>query len=147
LFRKITQKDYIPKSRVAAEDVVVARKSQGYPIVYVSGRPHNLIEFGRQWLEEKNFPKGPIFHAARIEEILPNNNGVGNWKNSVLGWFNSVLGLKIAGAYGNAQTDIFAYNQTGIPKNKTWILGKHGGEQNTVALGETFEEHLKELTP
>ena len=40
--------------------------------------------------------------------------------------------------FGIARTDIHAYAALGIDKTKTFILGKHGGEEGTVKLGEAF---------
>ena len=40
--------------------------------------------------------------------------------------------------HGNDRTDIHAHAALGIDKAKTFILGKHGGEEGTVKLGEAF---------
>ncbi len=48
------------------------------------------------------------------------------------------LGVTFRAAYGNARTDIHAYAALGIDKARTFILGKHGGEEGTVKLGEAF---------
>ena len=53
-----------------------------------------------------------------------------------------LVGLDIDVAYGNATTDIFAYDEAGIDLAATFILGAHGGEKGTVHLGESFSKHL-----
>jgi hypothetical protein len=38
--------------------------------------------------------------------------------------------------------DVFAYAEAGIDADAMFILGRHGGEEGTVALGESYEEQL-----
>jgi phosphatidate phosphatase PAH1 len=42
--------------------------------------------------------------------------------------------LLLYAAYGNATTEIEAYSQAKVPKERTYIIGKHAGEQGTVAI-------------
>ena len=50
-------------------------------------------------------------------------------------------------AYGNARTDIHACATLGIDQARTFILGKHGGEEGTVKLGEAFPVDLPAADP
>ena len=43
-------------------------------------------------------------------------------------------GLEIYAAYGNTATDIQAYENVGIPKERTFIVGPHGGELGSVKI-------------
>ena len=45
-------------------------------------------------------------------------------------------------AYGNATTDIYAYEQAQLPKERTFIIGTHRGERNTQALDGSYTGHL-----
>lgn len=52
-------------------------------------------------------------------------------------------GYKIDYVYGNAESDIFAYGQAGIPPERTHIIGEHGGKGGTKALRGGYGEHIK----
>jgi phosphatidate phosphatase PAH1 len=45
-------------------------------------------------------------------------------------------------AYGNARTDIEAYEDVGIPKEKTFIIGPYAGEKGTTPIGEDYRSHV-----
>jgi len=47
-------------------------------------------------------------------------------------------GLTFIRAFGNALTDIRAYEGAGIPKAQTFIMGKHGGKGGTVRGGNGY---------
>ena len=53
-------------------------------------------------------------------------------------------GLEIYAAYGNTSTDVKAYQEAGIPKSRTWIMGPHGGEGDTqkVPYWDTCGYHV-----
>jgi phosphatidate phosphatase PAH1 len=45
-------------------------------------------------------------------------------------------------AYGNARTDIEAYEDVGIPKEKTFIIGPYAGEKGTTPIREDYRSHV-----
>jgi phosphatidate phosphatase PAH1 len=61
------------------------------------------------------------------------------------GWLNEMkerVQVSWVAAYGNASTDISAYADAGIPKERTFIIGPHAGEGGTVAIQGSYENHL-----
>ena len=58
-------------------------------------------------------------------------------------------GLEIFAAYGNTPTDITAYANVGIPKERTWIVGPHGGKEGTQAIdydhNNGFHSNIKDV--
>ena len=130
-----------PQARAAAADTTRARDEQGYVVVYLTGRPYSLTGRTRDWLHDQATAPGALVTAQRSADALPFESGVGAYKADYLAELE-LLGFTIELAYGNAATDVFAYDEAGIDVASTFILGRHGGENGTVALGESFEAHL-----
>ena len=66
---------------------------------------------------------------------------VGDYKAAYLNLLIS-QGFEIEAGYGNASTDIYAYDQAGIDKARTFMLGENGGVDNTVDLGDDYLGHI-----
>ena len=56
------------------------------------------------------------------------------------------VGHDLNDIWGSDPTDIYAYEKAGIDKTETFIVGKHGGEEQTQALGEDYLNHVQELS-
>lgn len=91
----------------------------------------------REWLAHHHFPDGAVLWMPFTRDILPARNYVGEAKLAQLKSLQNT-GLVFIRAYGNATTDIHAYQLAGIPGSQTFIMGKHGGEGGTVSGGEGF---------
>lgn len=130
-----------PKARDGAAEITQARADQGYLPVYLTGRPYWLSTRSRAWLDDRGMAPGPLFTARRTSQVMPTESGVGAYKADLLGALQ-LAGLDIDLAYGNASTDIFAYAEAGIDPAATFIVGTHGGEHETVDLGEGYAAHL-----
>lgn len=130
-----------PDERPGAAATTRARAAQGYVPVYLTGRPYWLTGKSRAWLDAHGMAAGPLVTARRTSQILPTQAGVGTFKADTLAQLE-LLGLVPELAYGNASTDLFAYAEAGIDAAATFILGRHGGEQGTVALGSGYDDHL-----
>lgn len=136
----IFNETYIQEMYVDADRMLEGWADKGYLIVYMSGRPDLLRRMSERWIEAR-FPPGPIHLTDTNGQVLPTNAGVGTYKKEFIAYLRS-QGLDIVAAYGNATTDIWAYEQAGIPKNVTFIIGDHAGEEGTQALGPNYTEHL-----
>lgn len=56
------------------------------------------------------------------------------------------LGWDIVAAYGNAESDIQAYEDAGIPKGITFIVGEFAGASGTVAIANNdFSSHITDF--
>jgi len=142
-FAPILGGDYVPEAREAAGDIVSLRYSQGFVIVYLTGRPYVLTDITRGWLAELGLPPGSVHVTNSNTEVLPTEGSVGTFK---LDYLNSLkdAGFILNGAYGNASTDIYAYDGAGVPHDRTWIAGPKGGDGGTVAVGDGYADHLPE---
>lgn len=141
-FEPLLGGDYVPEARAGAEEAAWLRSMQGYEVIYLTGRPYWLTGLTREWLAALGFPPGSLHVADSHGEILPTEGSVGAYKTAYLRELQG-SGLVVDGAYGNATTDIYAYGQVGVELERTWILGKHGGEDGTQGLGEGYVEHLE----
>lgn len=136
----IFNETYIQEMYVDADKMLESWAEKGYLIVYMSGRPDLLRRMSERWIEAR-FPPGPIHLTDTNGQVLPTNAGVGTYKKEYIAYLRS-QGLDIVAAYGNATTDIWAYEQAGIPKDVTFIIGDHAGEEGTQALGPNYTAHL-----
>lgn len=125
-----------PKLRKGAVETAQRAAKQGV-VVYLSGRSPWLARPTREWLKGHGFPDGIVLLMPATRDILPTEDHVGRRKTEHLRALLR-LGVTFASGYGNAPTDITAYEAAGLPKARTFILGKHGGERGTSALGEAF---------
>ena len=127
-----------------ANTVLQAWAQKGYRIVYLSGRLQYVNRYTHTWLDRHKFPAGPVILTARKRQIAPTRTGVQKFKAEFLNNLTNRVKVQIVAAYGNAITDIGAYNDAGIPKDKTFIIGPHAGEHNTGKIG-SYTAHLSSL--
>ncbi len=106
--------------RPGAADVAKRWADLGYLVVYITGRHHALRDSSRAWLDDHDFPPGPLFTPEDKLAVLPSRDHVGAYK---LAQLRALLGagLAVEAAYGNAATDVCAYAEAGIPPDRTWI--------------------------
>ncbi len=140
-FEPIYSGDVVPEARPKAAEITTARAAQGYQLVYLTGRPYVLTRITREWLITQGFAPGTVHVTNSNREVLPNDSGVGEFKRGYLLSLKA-LGLEIEAAYGNAETDIFAYAGAGVPPARTYIAGEFGGDGGTQAVGDGYESHL-----
>lgn len=124
-----------------ADRMVRAWHDKGYLVVYLTGRPDLLRRMTERWLEPR-FSAGPLHLTDTNAQVLPRNDAVGVYKRDYIAHLRQ-QGLDIVAAYGNATTDIWAYAEAGIPKERTFIIGKHAGEEGTVPLTASYTAHLQ----
>ncbi|MDF1563628.1 MAG: hypothetical protein P1V51_11330 [Deltaproteobacteria bacterium] len=136
---------YVPEARAGAIDLTLRRRvEQGYLLILVTGRPYYLTDITREWLETTGVAPAHLHVTDSNAEAVPSDTGVGAFKADYLNGLKA-MGLDLVAAYGNATTDIYGFEQAGIDKASTFILGKHGGESGTVALGEDYLQHLQDI--
>ena len=140
LLAKLSDRNYVPKMRPGAPEVVKAWADKGYLVVYLSGRPDLLRPTTLNWLKIHGFPPGIIHLTDTLRQVLPGNDKVGAYKRDYLK--RLAAHVTIHSAYGNAETDIFAYAEAGVAKTRTFIIGESAGQSGTVALSD-YPSHLK----
>ncbi len=130
---------YEPKSNQSSSEMLNAWAQKGYRVVYLSARPHNLRGISRQWLHGIGAPFGPM----RTADTFVYGESARTYKAQFLGRVRSELGWEIVAVYGNADSDIQAYEDAGIPKDVTFIVGELAGQNGTVAIGNNdYTDHV-----
>lgn len=131
---------YVQEAYPDGDRMLSTWADKGYLIVYVTGRPDFLRPMTERWVEPR-FPPGPLHLTDTNGQALPTNDGVGTYKLSFLEYLEN-QDIDIVAAYGNATTDIYAYLAAGLPKDRIFIIGKHAGEEGTMALSGSYTAHL-----
>jgi hypothetical protein len=135
-FLQWMDEDYVPVEVGAASEVMQAWADKGYPIVYLSARLHVYRNETRAWLRDQGFPIGPL-----ITE--PSLGSAAAYKTLWLTRMMQTFGWVPVAAYGNADTDIEAYQNVGIPKAQTFIVGPFAGDSGTVPIANLdYSSHL-----
>jgi hypothetical protein len=121
-----------------APETVNAYQEKGYCMVYLSARPYWLMKDTREWLTLMDMP---LFHAHTNPnaELFEPKDTVAYKTDYISALMSS--GLEIIRAYGNADSDIEAYANTGIPKSETYIIGDLAGQDNTQAINDDYSYH------
>eukprot|EP00658_Telonema_sp_P-2_P025527 TRINITY_DN20285_c0_g1_i4.p1 TRINITY_DN20285_c0_g1~~TRINITY_DN20285_c0_g1_i4.p1 ORF type:complete len:294 (+),score=67.10 TRINITY_DN20285_c0_g1_i4:189-1070(+) len=112
--------------------------AKGYQCVYLSGRQGSFQQISNNWLMSHAFPPGPVHLTRTGVPTMPVYASVGVFKVEYMEELKN-KGCEIYAAYGNTLTDIKAYDAVGIPKERTWIVGPHGGEDGSVKID--YESH------
>jgi len=137
LAMEIADPTHDPAMMGHADAMLQAWAMKGYPIVYLTNRPHPLRVETRSWLAEKMMPGGPV--------ITSNGTAAdaAAYKTVWLQRMAQTFGWDIVAAYGNAATDITAYQNAGIPKTQTFIVGPLAGSDSTQPIDNMdFEAHI-----
>jgi hypothetical protein len=136
LVMQLADAAYVPRQKTAADAMTRAWAAKGYPVIYLTARPHVSRVETRGWLRAQGFPIGPVITAGAAAEP---SGYKARWLAHMIGAFGWV---PIA-AYGNAATDISAYAAAGIAKGRTFIIGELAGADGTVAIpADDYTAHI-----
>ncbi|MEO8548552.1 MAG: hypothetical protein ABI678_01200 [Kofleriaceae bacterium] len=124
---QIPDANYVPLMMGSANLMLQAWDAKHYPIIYMTARPHVLRVESRIWLRDLMFPTGPLVTAQDVEDA---NVYKTLWLKRIVDQF----GWQVVAAYGNALTDIQAYQNVGIPKDVTFIVGPNAGMAGTQPI-------------
>jgi len=117
-----------------ANTLMNALAKKDYRMVYVSGRPQFENKYTRTWLNNHSFPAGTVHLTEQAGQVLPTASGVQQFKTALLSDLTTRVGAKIGHAYGNATTDVGAYEATGIARFDIFIIGPNAGFDGTEPL-------------
>ncbi len=133
---EVADGSYVPMMMTAADKLMQAWSMKGYPIVYLTARPTVYRVESRGWLADLGFPDGPLLTKTGTQK---DDMYKTLWLNRMVQNFQ----WTVVAAYGNADTDITAYANAGIPKAQTFIVGPLGGNSGTVAIPNMdFTQHI-----
>jgi hypothetical protein len=136
LFEEIGDPTYVQKTKTAAAQLTHAWADKGYPIVYITARSHVFRSETRRWLRDLGFATGPAITANTLADAA-------GYKTLWLQRMIDSFGWVPVVAYGNAVTDIQAYENAGIAKDVTFIIGENAGNLGTVAIeNDDYTSHI-----
>ncbi|MCA9520656.1 MAG: haloacid dehalogenase [Myxococcales bacterium] len=132
---------YDQKMYPNADTVVAAYAQKGYQVIFLSARPDILTALTRSWLSSRGFADGVLHLNETESDFVKGSEATISYKARYLAYLKNEVGLDIVYAYGNATTDIAAYERAGIAKSRTFIIGSHAGEEGTRPL-TSYTSHL-----
>ena len=127
---------HVPVMMGAADKLTQAWANKGYPVVYLTARPHKFRAETRGWLEALGFPGGPVIteNGGEMADVYKTL-----WLQRMIQDFQ----WNVVAAYGNAVTDVTAYENAGIAKNHTFIVGDLPDPRGAVAIPNfDFTQHI-----
>jgi hypothetical protein len=138
LLMEIADETYTPAMMGHADLLTQTWAMKGYPVIYLTNRPHVLRAESREWLDNLAFAPGPLITS----------NGTASdaaaYKTVWLQRMVQAFGWQIVAAYGNASTDITAYANAAIPKADTFIVGPLAGSDGTQPIDNMdFAAHIQ----
>ncbi len=142
LFKQIDDGEYVPLQNQSAELLMNTWAEKGYKIVYLTARPHEFRSETRAWLRDEGFPTGAVITA----NSLVFDDSARTYKRAWVNRLKNDYGWDIVAAYGNAESDIDAYEDAAIPKDITFIVGEFAGASGTVAIdGNDYSDHIADF--
>lgn len=142
LMAQIGDGSYDPKQNGSAALLMKTWAEKGYQVVYLTARPHLFRAETRAWLRRHGFPDGPVISANQ----LVFGESARTYKRAWVERVRTGLGWEVVAAYGNADSDIDAYEEGGIAKSITFIIGELAGQSGTVAIpGGDFSAHIQDF--
>lgn len=141
LFKQIDDGSYVPAQNKSADVLMNTWHDKGYFIVYLTARPHEFRSETRAWLRDLGFPKGPVVTANSLVFDESAREYKRAWINRMLTDFK----WDVVAAYGNAASDVDAYEDAGIPKDITFTVGEAAGANGTTAVpNNDFTNHISD---
>jgi hypothetical protein len=132
LLTQIGDASYDPLQKGHATELLQAWSDKGYDVVYLSARPHAFRAETRGWLTAHGYPDGALLTA----NSLVFGDSAAAHKLAWLDRLRGDFGFDVVAAYGNADSDIAAYEDAGIAKDVTFIIGELAGDDGTVAIAD-----------
>jgi hypothetical protein len=141
LFSEIFNGTYAPKAYAGGKEMLEAWVAKGYLPVYLTARPDSLKPMTRQWLVDQGYPPGALHLTDSNSQAVPGSSGVGKYKSDYLMGLKTISKVELYAAYGNASTDIEAFEFALISKTRTFIIGSNAGNANTTPITD-YPSHL-----
>jgi hypothetical protein len=135
-------RDYDPEAFPEAEGLTQAWAKKGYIVMYLTSRPIATADITRQWLAAHAFAAGPLHMSDAPNDLMPSDKGAGAYKLAFLESMQA-RGYMFDYAYGNADTDVFAYKGAKIAIKHMFTIGKKAGMEGTQPLPPGYTSHLK----
>lgn len=139
LTQLFTDIHHTPAKNEAAVEMMNAWADKGFEAVYLTARPNVFRWQTRVWLREEGFP----FGAVETAEEFVHGETARAYKRGFVNHATTEWDFQIIAAYGNAGSDVEAYEDAGIPKNVTFTINEAEGDAGTVGIPNgSFTDHI-----
>ncbi len=122
-----------------ASEVVWDYVVKGYQIIYLTGRQYWMAKTTRQWFNSKGLFQWHLRTDSNAENPLSPETQA--YKTDYIRYLLNDVKLDIVRAYGNADTDVAAYADAGLPKSETYIIGPEAGNEGTQPIDGDYSYH------
>jgi hypothetical protein len=141
IFLQIENEDYDQIEKPFSVELTQAWAAKGYQMIYLTARPHIFRAETRAWLNSHGYADGPMITAPEL--VL--GEAARQYKREWVSRLKDDLGWNVVAAYGNAASDIDAYEDGGLDKETTFIIGENAGANGTVAIpDDSFAAHIED---
>ncbi len=141
LLLQVADGAYDPVEKKGAVALAQAWAAKGYQMIYLTARPHLFRSETRRWLDDHDFPVGPVITAPK----LVSGDTARAYKAAWVSRIKVELGWDLVAVYGNAASDIDAYADAGIDKSVTFIIGDNAGVSGTTAIeNDDYTAHIRD---
>jgi len=127
-----------------ANTVMNSMVAKDYRIVYLTGRPQVVNRYTRLWLTKHTFPLGVLMLTESITALPPTVDGVQKFKTETLSAITANTGAQFPVGFGNAVTDIGAYQAVKVPNADLYVVGPEAGKSGSTAI-TTYTDLLPKL--
>lgn len=151
--QQLVDPDYDPEMRPDANTLMQAFSANCFTIFYITGRGQDITlldgrsatEATSDWLDEHGFP--------RSTDDLTLATGLGATGSAVRTYKAETIealqaeGWEIRYAYGNADTDVEAYQDAGIPDEHIFLVGELAGQMGVQGItdGDAYTNYLASM--
>jgi hypothetical protein len=136
LITQLGDESYVPMMMTAANTLMQTWAMKGYPIIYLTARANEFRAETSQWLGMENFPIGATITGS-------NSTDAQAYKTVWLERMVNDFGWDVIAGYGNADTDIGAYQAASLPNSEIFIVGPQGGDSGSTAIPNMdFTDHI-----
>ena len=140
IFLQISDESYDQVEKPFSVELTQAWAAKGYQMIYLTARPHIFRAETRAWLALHGYAEGPMITAPEL--VL--GDAARQYKREWVNRITNELGWDIVAAYGNSDSDIDAYEEAGLEKSITFIIGERAGANGTVAIqGDSYAVHIE----
>jgi phosphatidate phosphatase PAH1 len=153
---QLADSTYDPLERGEASELITDYHARGFFIVYLTARAEIQYslddamiparELTEDWLIDHGFPYDEHTTLVLADAFTVGDTAIAYKTEALMNL--QADGLMFDYAYGNADSDIAAYENSGIGKDVTFIIGPEAGNDGTVAVaGEDWITHRAEHLP
>lgn len=118
-----------PDARPFGADVLHQLQARGYHVFYITARPDWLEPRTREWLRDYGYPEGSVHTTLSFTGAL--GGAAETFKTEELAMLEGHLPGSLDWAIGNTDTDVAAYVNAGVPRERLFAYQYDPGTNGT----------------